>query len=163
MPSDQLHFVVRTEIWNSWWHGTLYQLKALPEHYHYSRIIGSALWASPCPIGNTTGHGFRHISHCHSCHSLAKAEVKVGQPAGPSSARSPNLETLLSNIPYSRKWKMKVCPITSINHFRYHDRYQSQLFSGKAAGERGREGWQGYSLWVRDQQEGRLRETELKL
>lgn len=30
---------------------------------------------------------------------------------------------------------MKVCPTTSINHFRYYDRYQNQLFSWKAAGE----------------------------
>lgn len=41
---------------------------------------------------------------------------------------------------------MKVCPTTSINHLRYHDKYQSQLFSGKAAGEGGGERWQGYGL-----------------
>lgn len=60
-------------------HGSAYRLKALPEHYHYSRITGSALWALPCPIEDTPGHCLWHSPHCHSCHLAAISLLKSKQ------------------------------------------------------------------------------------
>lgn len=145
-----LGFAVRTEIWTSWWprhwtptQGTSCAL-SLQQNYRLSSL------GLICTTGAVTGHCFWHKAHCHSCHSWPRL-ITAPSPNYPLSKLGD------SSQQHPRTQRKQSMSHTSINHFCSYS--VKRLLGGGGRDE----WWQGCGLWVRDQQEGRLGEPELKL